>query len=116
LNAFRNIIFEYTSYIGKKLTINKIKKYYSPDDLLFIVITRWHPSYKNPIFYLQKFNSIVIKHDYFANLLKIQGELRDMFEHIIDLNYNKDLENLIKLNYQSKFFTLNRQEYEGFLK
>lgn len=115
LNAFRDIIFEYTSFVGKKHTLNKIKKYYSPDNLLFIVITRWHPSYKEPVIYIQKFNTIVIRHDYFASLFRLQGELLDQFNHIIDLNYKYDLEELIKLNFHSKFSTLNCQDYKKFL-
>jgi len=91
--------FDFTNDLCEENILNKIEKYQSPDTLLFIVGTKWI-SYcdvkelpNNDIIEYPK-NTRIISHDLFADLIGISGKDRDLFNNIIDLNNNKDLEAL----------------------
>ena len=109
--------FDFTNDLCEENILNKIEKYQSPDTLLFIVGTKWI-SYSevkqlpnNDIIRYPK-NIRIISHELFADFIGISGKDRVLFNNIIDLNNNKDLEALKTLyNYDlSSISTYNRNQ------
>lgn len=88
INAF---MFDYTSNVSEENIKEKAIKYQKSNKLLFIVGTRW--SLKNKIRTIDtNYKNIrIIKHDLFAELMGIDGDLLKTFEYIIELNYVFDL-------------------------
>ena len=97
--------FDFTNDLCEENILNKIEKYQSPGTLILIVGTKWN-SYSavkelpnNDIIKYPK-NIKIISHELFADLIGISGKDRVIFNKIIDLNNNKDLEALkILYNY-----------------
>ena len=97
--------FDFTNDLCEENILNKIEKYQSPGTLFLIVGTKWI-SYSdvkelptNDIIKYPK-NIKIISHELFADLIGISGKDRVLFNNIIDLNNNKDLEALkILYNY-----------------
>ena len=88
INAF---MFDYTSDVSKKNIKTKAMKYQKKDKLFFIVGTRWPRKYKKRTIDTNYKNIRIIKHDLFAELIRIDGDLLKTFEYIIELNYVFDL-------------------------
>lgn len=91
--------FDFTNDLCEENILNKIEKYQSPETLLFIVGTKWI-SYcdvkelpENDIIKYPK-NIRIISHELFADLIGVSGKDRDLFNNVIDLNNNKELEAL----------------------
>jgi len=97
--------FDFTNDLCEENILNKIEKYQSPGTLFLIVGTKWI-SYSdvkelpnNDIIKYPK-NIRIISHELFADLIGISGKDRMLFNNIIDLNNNKNLEALkILYNY-----------------
>ena len=90
---------DFTNNISDENIVNKIEKYQSKDTLLMIVGTRWYPyketkplSEDSSIKYPE--NIKVISHDLFADFINLEGENRDSYNKVIDLNYDHDLNSL----------------------
>jgi len=88
INAF---MFDYTSDVSEKNIKTKAMKYQKKDKLFFIVGTRWPRKYKKRTIDTNYKNIRIIKHDLFAELIRIDGDLLKNFEYIIELNYVFDL-------------------------
>jgi len=88
LNGF---MFDYTSDVSEENIYKKAKKYQKRSMLLFIVGTRWPSKNKKRTIDTNYKNIRIIKHDLFAELMGIDGDLLKTFEYIIELNYNFDL-------------------------
>ena len=91
--------FDYTNDISDENIINKIEKYQSPDTMLLIVGTKWNlyddvkmlPQ-DEKIKYIN--NIRVISHDLFAELIDFKGENKLIFDNIIKINYNNEIDTL----------------------
>ncbi|TKJ23764.1 MAG: hypothetical protein CEE42_11665 [Promethearchaeota archaeon Loki_b31] len=88
LNGF---MFDYTSDVSEKNIKAKAMKYQKKHKLFFIVGTRWPRKYKKRTIDTNYKNIRIIKHDLFAELIRIHGDLLKTFEYIIELNYVFDL-------------------------
>ena len=91
LKKIKAFMFDYTNNVSEENYKDKIKKYQKKDILLFIVGTRWPKRYKKRIIYTKFKNVRIIKHDLFAELIELDGELLEMYDYTIDLNYIFDL-------------------------
>lgn len=117
LDAYFEIVFEYTSYISQKQCKTKAHKYYKPKRGLLIVGTRWYnKKYPNPIINNRIKNVKIIRHDIFADLIGLSGDLRRDFEHAIELNYDYDLEGMIafKKVITNKYTKFGFEEYKRY--
>jgi len=117
LDHIKSTQFDFTNDISYENLIDKIEKYQSEESLLVIVGTRWY-SY-NDIKHLPVDDKIkypenvrVINHNLGADLIGLQGKYRDLYDKIIDFNYNRDLDSLKALyNYDlSSINTHNTKE------
>ncbi|MFX1294625.1 MAG: hypothetical protein ACFFD2_07205 [Promethearchaeota archaeon] len=90
---------DYTNNIDDENILAKIQKYQSSDTFLLIVGTRWHlhdEVKKLPESDLIKYpeNIRVISHDLFTDLVGMKGENREIFNRVIDFNYDRKLASL----------------------
>jgi len=88
INAF---MFDYTNNVSEENIDKKVKKYQKSNKLLFIVGTRWPRKIEKRTIDTRYKNIRIIKHDLFAELMGINGDLLETFEYIIELNYAFDL-------------------------
>ena len=129
LQGIKFVQFDFTSLLNENNFLNKIEKYQNYEVLTFIVGTYWYKDWDDGIIELPnnkliKFpdNIKIISPNLFIDLLDLQGEDRDKFLEIINLNemneiealreifekeninlhYTKDLENDLKKNGQIK--------------
>lgn len=117
LDDYYEIVFEYTSYISKKQYQKKTRKYYRPERMILIVGTRWYDKkYPNPIIHTRFRNVKIIRHDIFAELIGLSGDLLEEFENAIELNYNYDLDgmNTLKDEITRKYPKLGFTEYKKY--
>ncbi|MHA2339974.1 MAG: hypothetical protein ACXACX_21960 [Candidatus Hodarchaeales archaeon] len=117
LESIESIQFDFTNDIRDENIIHKINKYQSENTLLFIVGTRWY--FYDEIKHLPQDNKIkypenvrVISHNLSADLIGLKGEDKALYDKIIELNYDRDLDSLKALyNYDlSSINTHNTQE------
>lgn len=116
---YNEIVFEYTSYISEEQFQKKVKKYYKLNRMIFIIGTRWYDKkYPNPIIHTRFKNVKIIRHDIFADLIGLAGDLRKEFDNAIELNYNYDLEgmNALKDEITKKYPKLGFTEYKKYCK
>jgi hypothetical protein len=90
---------DFTNNISYENLIDKIEKYQSKDTLLVIVGTRWH--LYDDITHLPMDDRIkypenvrIISHNLGSILIGLEGRNKDLYERIIDLNLNHDLDSL----------------------
>jgi len=109
--------FDFTNDISNENLIAKIEKYQSEDSLLVIVGTRWYQydDIKNlPLDNRIKYpeNVRVISHNLGVNLIGLESKDKELYEKIIDFNYDHDLDSLKTLyNYDlSSINTHNTEE------
>jgi len=117
LDHIKGTQFDFTNDISNENLLDKIEKYQSEDTLLVIVGTRWYPydDIKHlPIDERIKYpeNVRVISHNLGADLIGLKGEDKNLYDRIIDFNYNHDLDSLKALyNYDlSSINTHNTEE------
>ncbi|MHA2183190.1 MAG: hypothetical protein ACXAAH_17360, partial [Promethearchaeota archaeon] len=116
LDHIKGTQFDFTNDISDENLIDKIEKYQSKDTLLVIVGTRWHlyNEIKHlPIDYRIKYpqNIRVISHNLGADLIGLRGKDKDIFERIIDLNVDHDL-NSLKALYNYDLSSVNTHNTE----
>ncbi|HEA70654.1 hypothetical protein LCGC14_0415110 [marine sediment metagenome] len=108
--------FDFTNDISNGNLINKIEKYQSKDSLLVIIGTKWHLydeikhlPIDNRIKYPQ--NVRVISNNLGTDLLGLEGKDKDLFERIIDLNLDRDLDSLkVLYNYDLSSLDIHTTE------
>jgi len=93
------IQFDFTNDITDQNIIDKSIKYERPDLMLYIVGTNWYPydpikKLPNDSSILYPENTKVISNELLADFIGLQGEDRNRFEHIINLNYDKNIDSL----------------------
>jgi len=91
--------FDFTNDISDENIINKIDKYQSENTFLFIIGTRWylydeikHLPIDDRIKYPE--NVRVISYNLGADLIGLEGKDKDLYEKIIEFNYNHELDSL----------------------
>jgi len=104
IENYNFIHFDYTSNLDKKNIMDKIKKYYTPYTVLFIVITTDTPSQviQFPNVYglsekkrdLYSKNVRIISYDLFAKLMSLNEEETKFFNSIIANNINVNKNNI----------------------
>ncbi len=117
IDHLKSTQFDFTNDISNENLINKIEKYQSEDTLLVIVGTRWYlyddikhlpdeDRIKNPE------NVRVISHNLGADFIGLEGRDKDLYDKIIEFNYDHDLDSLKALyNYDlSSIKTHNTEE------
>ena len=99
----KGIHFDFTNDITDENIINKCVKYERPDLMLYIVGTHWYPY--DPIKTLPNDKSIkfpennnVISHELFADFIGLKGESKNIFGQIINLNYEEDVDSLVRIH------------------
>ena len=85
-----------TNDITDRNVLEKCRKYQDPNLMLYIVGTRWYPyepvkDIPNDRSILYPENLKVISHDLFADFIGLQGEAKEHYDQIIDLNYRGDI-------------------------
>lgn len=103
---------DFTNDITDRNIIEKCGKYQDPNLMLYIVGTRWYPyesvkELPNDEAILYPENLKVINHELFADLIGLQGEAKEHYDQIIDLNYNRNISALKKIH------NLNDIEWNG---
>ncbi len=115
------IQFDLTNDITDQNIINKSIKYERPDLMLYIVGTNWYPydpikNLPNDSSILYPENTKVISHDLLADFIGLQGEDRNHFEQIINLNYDEDIDSLKKLHEKNNINRNNKEQLREELK
>jgi len=115
LDHIKAIQFDLTNDITVQNIINKSIKYERPDLKLYIVGTNWYPydpikNLPNDSSILYPENTKVISHELLADFIGLQGEDRNRFEHIINLNYDEDINSLKKLHENNNINWNNKEK------
>ncbi len=116
LDHVKSTQFDFTNDVSNENLINKIEKYQSEDTLLVIVGTRWYPyvDIKNlPVDDRIKYpeNVRIISHNLGADLIGLEGKDKELYDKIIDFNYNHDLDSLKALyNYDLSSINIHNTE------
>ncbi len=95
-------IYDFSSSVSPRNNIKKCEKYQDPEMMFFIVGLVWYSldetiNIPNSDKVKYPDNIKIISHDLFADLVGLRGIYREIYERIIDLVYNQDLESLEKL-------------------
>ncbi len=115
------IQIDLTNDVTDQNIIVKCNKYERPDLMLYIVGTNWYPydltkplPNDNSILYPE--NTKVISHELLADFIGLQGEERERYERIINLNYDEDIDSLKKLHNENKIDWYNKANLREELK
>jgi len=115
------IQFDFTNDITDQNIIDKSIKYERPDLMLYIVGTNWYPydpikKLPNDSSILYPENTKVISNELLADFIGLQGEDRNRFEHIINLNYDKNIDSLKTLHEKNNINRNNKDQLREELK
>lgn len=121
MGHIKAIQFDFTNDITDQNIINKSIKYERPDLMLYIVGTNWYPydpikKLPNDSSILYPENTKVISNELLADFIGLQGEDRNRFEHIINLNYDKDIDSLKTLHEKNNINRNNKEQLREELK
>ena len=111
LDQIKSTQFDFTNDVSDENLIDKIEKYQSEDTLLFIVGTRWYlyDEIKNlPVDDKIKYaeNVRIVSNNLGADLIGLEGNDKDLYDKIIEFNYNHDL-NSLKMLYNYDLSSIN---------
>ena len=116
IDYIKSTQFDFTNDVSNENLLNKIEKYQSEDNFLVIVGTRWylyddinHLPVDDRIKYPE--NVRVICHSLGADLIGLKGEDKNLYDKIIDFNYNHDLDSL-KTLYNYDLSSINSHNTE----
>jgi len=123
LKDIKFVQFDFTSLLNEDNFLNKIEKYQHDEVLTFIIGTYWYKDWDDCIIELPnnkliKFpdNIKIISPILFADLLDLQGEDRDKFLEIINLNEMNEIEALREMSEEEKINLNYTKELENDLK